>query len=150
MKHNEKMFVERNALLKAYIASGISASMMLKLTEPMVNMTEEEKEAFAKSLRLKLEAEFSREVNDNGEWRETNVEAWNAAEKKIINKMDALNFPESVKTTVIWATREAPDSAAALTEVDVLLDKKPTGKEMTRAVQPMLKASMVHTNTIED
>ena len=56
MKHSEEMFVQRNRLLKAYIAQGMPASTMLELIEPMESMTEEEKEVFAKELRLRLES----------------------------------------------------------------------------------------------
>ena len=55
MKHNMEMYKERHNLLKACIGMGISASTGLKLIEPMKDMTEEEKEVFAKSLRMKLE-----------------------------------------------------------------------------------------------
>ena len=60
---------------------------------------------------------------------------WNKTEERILKKMEGLGFPGSVKTTVIWATREAENSAEALKEVEALLDEKPTGREMTRAVQ---------------
>lgn len=55
MKHIEEMYEERHKLLKTYIASGIQSSVFLKLIEPMKYMSEEEKEEFAKALRLKLE-----------------------------------------------------------------------------------------------
>ena len=55
MKHNLEMYTERHKLLKEFTGRGMRASTALKLTEPMETMSEEEKEAFAKSLRLKLE-----------------------------------------------------------------------------------------------
>ena len=55
MKRNLEMYTERNKLLKEYINQGVPASAMLKLVEPMDTMSEEEKEAFAKDLRLRLE-----------------------------------------------------------------------------------------------
>ena len=56
-KPNEAMFEERNKLLKVYMALGMDNSTLLELIEPMKNMSEEEKEAFAKDLRIKLEKE---------------------------------------------------------------------------------------------
>ena len=54
MAHDIALYKERHELLKTFIGLGMRASMMLKLTEPMENMSETEKEAFAKELRLKL------------------------------------------------------------------------------------------------
>ena len=54
-KRSEEMFTQRNSLLKAYIASGIPTAIMLELVEPMKYMAEEEKEVFARNLRLQLE-----------------------------------------------------------------------------------------------
>ena len=48
-------FEQRHNLLKVCAEEGIPASAMLKLVEPMDTMSEEEKEAFAKDLRLRLE-----------------------------------------------------------------------------------------------
>ena len=54
MAHDIALYKERHELLKTFIGSGMRAFMMLELTEPMENMSETEKEAFAKELRLKL------------------------------------------------------------------------------------------------
>lgn len=67
------------------------------------------------------------------------MEARNRAEERILAAMDEMAFPESVQTTVLWATRKAPDSAAAVREVEALLKQQPTGKEMTRAVQKYIR-----------
>ena len=67
------------------------------------------------------------------------MEARNATEKRILTAMDEKGFPESVQTTVLWATRKAPDSAEAAREVEALLREQPTGKEMTRAVQKYIR-----------
>ena len=66
------------------------------------------------------------------------MEARNEAEKRLLSAMDAKGFPASVKTTVIWATRKAADSAVATKEVEELLAEGATTKEMTRAVQKYL------------
>ena len=56
VERNLEMYSERHKLLKAFTGLGMRPSMSLKLIEPMKTMGEEEKEAFAKSLRMKLEA----------------------------------------------------------------------------------------------
>ena len=66
------------------------------------------------------------------------MEAWNQDEKRILEKMDELRYPESVKTTAVWATRKAQDSVAAIEEVEALLDKRVIPKEVVRAVQKYL------------
>ena len=55
MKHNLEMYTERHKLLGTFIGMDMPPSMSLELMAPMDSMSEEEKEAFAKSLRLKLE-----------------------------------------------------------------------------------------------
>lgn len=67
------------------------------------------------------------------------MEVWNEEEKRILEKMKSRNFPDSVKTTVIWATRDAKEPKTARAEVETLLDKQATAREMVRAVQPMIR-----------
>lgn len=57
MKHDMEMYTQRHELLKEFIGLGMRASAMLELTEPMENMSEAEKEAFAKDLRMQLQQE---------------------------------------------------------------------------------------------
>ena len=57
MERNMEMYEQRHELLKEFIGRGMRAYMMLKLTEPMQNMSETEKEAFAKDLRMQLQQE---------------------------------------------------------------------------------------------
>ena len=56
MARNLEMYKERHELLKVFIRMEMPPSESLKLTEPMESMTEEEKEVFAKELRLRLES----------------------------------------------------------------------------------------------
>lgn len=53
--------------------------------------------------------------------------------------LESRGFPESVTTTVIWATREAENSERALTEVAQKLESGVTAREMVQFVQPMLE-----------
>ena len=55
MERSVEMYKERHELLGVFIGMGMPPSMSLKLTEPMETMSEEEKEAFARDLRLRLE-----------------------------------------------------------------------------------------------
>ena len=66
-------------------------------------------------------------------------EVHTATEKEILAMMAEREFPESVKTTVKWAVRQAPDSAAAMKDAKELLNTHPTGKEMTRWAQKYIK-----------
>lgn len=63
----------------------------------------------------------------------------NKAEKRVLNAMERRGFPGSVRTTVIWATRRAEDSKAALAEVEKKLASGATAKEMVKFVQPMFQ-----------
>ena len=56
MERKVEMYKERQRLLKTFADIGVQPSVSLELIEPMKAMTEEEKEAFAKSLWMKLEA----------------------------------------------------------------------------------------------
>ena len=55
MQQNEEMFKERNSLLKTFMDLDMPVSTMVTYTAKMRNMSEIEKEAFAKELRLKLQ-----------------------------------------------------------------------------------------------
>lgn len=67
------------------------------------------------------------------------MEAWNAVEARMLEQMEELSFPGSVKTTVIWALRKAENRAEAESEIEALLEQKATPKELVKAVQPMLR-----------
>lgn len=67
------------------------------------------------------------------------MEVWDKEEQEILEKMESENFPESVKTTVIWATRKAKNPATAKAEMLRLLKRQATAKEMVKAAQPMLR-----------
>ena len=54
MQQNEEMFKARNSLLKTFMDLDMPVSTMVNYTAKMRNMSEIEKEAFAKELRLKL------------------------------------------------------------------------------------------------
>lgn len=58
MKHDFEMYVNRHALLKKFTAMKMPAAESLKLIAPMDNMTEEEKEDFAKALLAELEEKY--------------------------------------------------------------------------------------------
>ena len=64
---------------------------------------------------------------------------WSEGECQLLEEMQNRSFPKSVVTTVIWATREAPDSAYAVTEVMERIKSGATPKEITRFVQPILR-----------
>ena len=66
------------------------------------------------------------------------MEVWNKTEQRILDTMVSRGFPGSVKTTVIWAIRKAEDSTEAAKEVEELLAKGATTKEMVKAVQKHL------------
>ena len=53
--------------------------------------------------------------------------------------LEIRGFPESVTTTVIWATSEAENSERTLTEVAQKLESGVTAREMVQFVQPMLE-----------
>ena len=55
VERNPEMYRERQKLLRTINSLDVRASVTLELIEPMKTMSEEEKEAFAKSLRLRLE-----------------------------------------------------------------------------------------------
>ena len=60
------------------------------------------------------------------------MKVWNEEEEQILQKMEAKSFPASVTTTVIWATREATNPEDARAEVEALLDKQATAREMVK------------------
>lgn len=63
-------------------------------------------------------------------------------ERQLLEEMQNRNFPKSVIVTVVWATRKAPDSTQAVTEVMERIKSGATPKEMTRFVQPILRDSL--------
>ena len=56
MQKNEQMFKERNSLLTTFMELNMPFSTMVTYTEKMRSMSETEKEAYAKALRLKLQS----------------------------------------------------------------------------------------------
>lgn len=56
MQKNEQMFKERNSLLTTFMELNMPVSTMVTYTEKMRSMSETEKEAYAKALRLKLQS----------------------------------------------------------------------------------------------
>ena len=57
MQQNEEMFKERNSLLKTFMDLDMPVSTMVTYTAKMRNVSETEKEAFAKDLRMQLQQE---------------------------------------------------------------------------------------------
>lgn len=57
MQKNEQMFKKRNSLLTTFMELNMPVSMMVTYTVKMRNMSETEKEAFAKDLRMQLQQE---------------------------------------------------------------------------------------------
>lgn len=64
------------------------------------------------------------------------VTAKDETERRLLQKMDNMGFPGSVKTTVVWALRFEPEHTA---HMESLLDKGATTREMVKAVQPILQ-----------
>lgn len=56
MQKNEEMFKERNSLLTTFMELNMPVSTMVTYTAKMRSMSETEKEAYAKALRLKLQS----------------------------------------------------------------------------------------------
>ena len=54
-EYNEGLFAERQKLLRTITSLNIKVSTALELLEPIKTMSEEEREEFAKSVRIKLE-----------------------------------------------------------------------------------------------
>lgn len=63
------------------------------------------------------------------------VTAKDETEKRLLQKMDNLGFPGSVKTTVVCALRYEPEQTP---HMESLLDKGATTREMVKAVQPLI------------
>ena len=57
-------------------------------------------------------------------------------ERRMLKKMEERGFPGSVKATVFGTIQKEPEAAAELEE---LLDKGATTREMVKAVQPIMR-----------
>lgn len=60
-------------------------------------------------------------------------------ERRMLKKMEERGFPGSVKATVFGTIQDEPEAAAELEE---LLDKGATTREMVKAVQPIIRRHM--------
>ena len=63
----------------------------------------------------------------------------NKDEERVLRKMEERGFPGSVKATVFGTIQDEPEAAAELEE---LLDKGATTREMVKAVQPIIRRHM--------
>lgn len=63
------------------------------------------------------------------------VTAKDETERRLLQKMDNLGFPGSVKTTVVCALRYEPEQTP---HMEGLLDKGATARDMVKAVQPLI------------
>ena len=63
----------------------------------------------------------------------------NKDEERVLRKMEERGFPGSVKATVFGTIQKEPEAAAELEE---LLDKGATTREMVKAVQPIIRRHM--------
>lgn len=74
------------------------------------------------------------------------IPARNAAERRVLQKMEQRDFPGSVKMTVIGAIWDEPEQAG---ELESLLDGGATPKEMVKAVQPIIRRALKRRGVIE-
>lgn len=63
------------------------------------------------------------------------VTAKDETERRLLQKMDNMGFPWSVKTTVVLSLRHEPEQTP---NMESLLDKGATAREMVKAVQPLI------------
>ncbi|MBQ9429420.1 MAG: hypothetical protein IJU41_07760 [Clostridia bacterium] len=67
------------------------------------------------------------------------METMSETEVRVLQKMEARNFPDSVITTVVIAIQESKRAKEAAEEMEALLDKQATPREMVKAIQPIIR-----------